>query len=87
MSATRQPIVNHPFKYGGRRLERGTVFEPAGGKFDDAILDNPKYITWEDVGDEDYAGMTVRELREALKDMGLPVHGRKSELIARLRGV
>ncbi|MGB1485616.1 MAG: 50S ribosomal protein L32e [Poseidonia sp.] len=34
---------------------------------------------------EDYESMTVAQLKEALKEMGLPVSGKKSDLIARLQ--
>ena len=33
---------------------------------------------------EDYESMTVAQLKEALKEMGLPVSGKKSDLMARL---
>jgi small subunit ribosomal protein S3Ae len=36
--------------------------------------------------DSDYASMTVAELKEALKAKGLPVSGKKDELIERLQG-
>ena len=34
---------------------------------------------------EDYDSMTVAQLKEALKEMGLPVSGKKSDLLARLQ--
>ena len=34
----------------------------------------------------DYASMTVPKLKEALKEKGLPVSGKKSELVERLEG-
>ena len=34
---------------------------------------------------EDYESMTVAQLKEALKEMGLPVSGKKSDLLARLQ--
>ena len=34
---------------------------------------------------EDYESMTVAQLKEALKEMGLPVSGNKSDLLARLQ--
>jgi len=42
----------------------------------------------EDVTDEevDYDSMTVPQLKDALKEQGLPVSGKKSELIERLKG-
>ena len=33
---------------------------------------------------EDYESMTVAQLKELLKEAGLPVSGKKSDLIARL---
>ena len=33
---------------------------------------------------EDYESMTVAQLKEVLKEQGLPISGKKSELIARL---
>ena len=34
---------------------------------------------------EDYESMTVAQLKELLKEQGLPVSGKKSDLIARLQ--
>ena len=35
---------------------------------------------------EDYEGMTVAELKALLKEQGLPVSGKKADLIERLSG-
>ena len=35
---------------------------------------------------DDYDAMTVPLLKEALKEQGLPVNGKKAELIERLKG-
>jgi len=41
----------------------------------------------EDADEEtDYDGMTVPQLKEVLKEQGLPVSGKKAELIERLKG-
>ena len=34
----------------------------------------------------DYGSMTVPQLKDALKEQGLPVSGKKAELIERLKG-
>ena len=34
---------------------------------------------------EDYESMTVAQLKELLKEQGLPVSGKKSDLVARLQ--
>jgi len=39
-----------------------------------------------DVDVFDYDNMTVAELKDVLKEKGLPVSGKKSELIERLQG-
>ena len=36
--------------------------------------------------EEDYGSMTVPQLKDALKEQGLPVSGKKAELIERLKG-
>ena len=58
--------------------------------------DNQEEVNTDDEADEveedatsekvDYASMTVPKLKEALKEKGLPVSGKKSELVERLEG-
>lgn len=89
MNVTRHYKVVTRFKYDGVVLQPGDEFKPAGGRWDSNLIANTKLIeTIETVGDDDkFLAMTVRELRGALKDAGLPVYGNKAQLIQRLQGV
>lgn len=37
-------VVTKKFKYGGRWLQPGEEFVPAGGKYDDAIVKNETHV-------------------------------------------
>lgn len=62
MSEKEVPIAIKAFKYNGEMVERGDVFEPIGGKYDDALLDpDNRYVRYEIIKDEkvfvcDYCG-------------------------------
>lgn len=78
----------------GRRVPR-EEFERLGGIIEDAepeVKEDAAYEDKEDAEAEDkaevgpdYDSMTVNELKNELQALGLPVSGRKADLIARLK--
>lgn len=66
-------------------LEKGDYFEDGGRIFvvDEVQADN-RYIAHQVEKPEEETDLTVAELKEQLKQMGLPTSGNKAELIERL---
>ena len=56
------------------------------GPIEEAEEETSEEETDEEAGEVDYDGMTVPQLKDALKKQGLPVSGKKAELIERLKG-
>ena len=59
---------------------------PAEEVEDEASKEETEEETDEVAEEVDYDGMTVPQLKDALKEQGLPVSGKKAELIERLKG-
>ena len=59
---------------------------PAEEVEDEASEEETEEETDEVAEEVDYDGMTVPQLKDALKEQGLPVSGKKAELIERLKG-
>ena len=59
---------------------------PAEEVGDEASEEETEEETDEVAEEVDYDGMTVPQLKDALKEQGLPVSGKKAELIERLKG-
>ena len=74
------------FEAAEDEYEAETV-EPAEAK-DEEVSEEEEEETAADEGPEDvdYSKMSVSELKEMLKEKGLPVSGKKAELIERLEG-
>ena len=51
-----------------------------------ATVEETEEETGEKDEEVDYGSMTVPQLKDALKEQGLPVSGKKAELIERLKG-
>ena len=66
-------------------LEKGDYFEDGGRIFvvDEVQADN-RYIAHQVEKPEEETDLTVAELKEQLKQLGLPTSGNKAELIERL---
>ena len=72
------------FEAAEDEYEAETV-EPAETK-DEEVPEEEETAAEEDPEDVDYSKMSVSELKEMLKEKGLPVSGKKAELIERLEG-
>jgi hypothetical protein len=44
-------IVKHPFEYMGHQYKPGETWEPKGGKWDDALMENEKLVKREKARD------------------------------------
>lgn len=74
------------FEAAEDEYEAETV-EPAETKDEEVPQDEKEETTAEEsFEDVDYSKMSVSELKEMLKEKGLPVSGKKAELIERLEG-
>ena len=59
---------------------------PAEEEEEEATEEDVEEQTGEEAEEVDYDSMTVPQLKDALKEQGLPVSGKKAELLERLKG-
>lgn len=79
-------IANQGFQYNDKRVLTGEEWVPNGGRWDNQIKESRLVRRIEEpVSAEDYSVYSNAELREKLTDRGLPVYGKKSDLIQRLQ--
>lgn len=92
MAVIEEFVVRKPFDYAGEHYAQGDVWEPGGYRHDNSLIEHR--FVWKrrrpvESSGGDYDALmdkTNNELRELLKERGLPVHGAKAELVNRLMG-
>jgi hypothetical protein len=77
-----QPILEGLISQREDFLDKDSDFEE---EEPEEVVEEPEYVVEKEPEEVNYDSMTVPQLKKLLKEKGLPVSGKKEELIARLK--